>query len=362
MVVGLVITRYVSQFQALQEMGKLRLFLINSFRNLILLGFFLALLIYMTRSWVADYLKLEGTTPVVVLAVMVFFAFIFPIGTSYLQGLQRFARLGLVLSIGGLSRLVFGILLVLLGLGVSGALTANILAFIPMIFFFYHPLMKIIRIPSTETVEKHTKEILAFSLPVSLAFLGNAGIMNLDLILVKHFFSPESAGEYAAAVVLGRTILYFPGALVTAMYPMVAEAQTLQKDSYGILKKCLVLAFILSGCSLILFAVFPVFLIRILFGHQYSVAGQMLPFYALAMMALTLSSILMQFHLARKNFKFIYVLFGVLVFEWAAIQYIHQSFKFFFSILNLSQWTMMVILGFLTFREYSLSKGEKNYG
>lgn len=344
-VVSMVVARYVSQFQALQEMGKLRLFLINSFKNLALLGVFIAFLVWITRFWVADYLRLESTMPIMVLTGVVFFAFIYPLGTSYLQGLQLFTRLGFVLLTGGLFRLGFGILLVLFGFGVSGALTANFFAFIPILFFFYRPLMNIVKIKYSGPVEKHTREILAFSIPVGLAFLGNIGMMNLDLILVKHFFSPESVGQYAAATVLGRSVLYLPGALVMTMYPMVAEAQALQTDAHTYLKRCIILTSVLAGCGVILFFIMPDFLIRILFGSQYPEAGQLLSFYSLAMFFLTLSNVLIQYNLAIKDFRFIYVLLGVLAFEGMAIQYFHDSFKIILLILNLSQGALLVILG-----------------
>jgi O-antigen/teichoic acid export membrane protein len=348
MVVGMVIIRYVSQFQALQETAKLRLFLLNSLRNLSVLGILLALLIWLTRSWVGLYLRLESTAPIILLGVMVFFAFIFPVGTGYLQGLQLFGRLGCVLIFNGFARLIFGIVLVLLGYGVMGALGANVLAFFVVFLFFYQPFRKILQISTSKEIERHTKEILVFSIPVTLAFLGSSGLIFLDLILVNHFFSPDSVGQYAAAVILGRSIFYFPGALAMAMYPMAAEAQVLQKDAYDILKKCLILTGLLSGCGLILFISIPDFLIWTLFGSQYSEAGQLLSFYALAMFPFALSSVFIQFNLALKRFKFIYVLLVALALEWAAIELFHNSFGDILIIVNLTQWGILTVLGFLT--------------
>ncbi|MBI1884580.1 MAG: hypothetical protein HYS08_10330 [Chlamydiae bacterium] len=344
-VIGMVMVKYISQFQARQEGGKLRLFLLNSLRNLTLLGMFLGILVFITRLWMGRFLVLESALPLLILAVMVFMSFVLPVGTALLQGLQLFVRLGWTLVAGGISRLLFGILLVGLGLGVNGGLLANFLAAFPPILFFCGPLQRILKThASSGPVERHTREILLFSIPVTLTLLGCAGLVNLDLILVKHFFLPELAGQYAAAVILGRSIFYFPGSLAMAMYPMVNEAHALEKDAHALLKRCLLWTGVLSLGGLLLFVAFPDFLIRFLFGEQYPQASRLLPIYAFSMLPLALSNVLVQFNLGLRKYGFIYMILGACLLEWVFVSIFHKSFRDILIILNVIEWFLVGVL------------------
>lgn len=352
MVVSMVIVRYVSRFRALQEFGKLHLFFKNSFRNLIIVAAFLSFGIWLTRTWVGDYLQLSSVTPLVVLAFMVFASFIFPVGTGFVQGLQLFGRLGAIFALLGITRLLFGFLLVYWGWAVSGALLASILSYLSVTVLFYKPFRSVISKPVSGDEERHTKDILRFSIPVAFAFLGTIGLVNLDLIMVKHFFDPERAGQYAAAVVLGRSIYYFPGALAMAMYPMVSEAHDLKRDTFGILKRCLFLTGVLSGVGIVIFFMIPNFLVKTLFGGQYPQAASMMTFYSLAMFPLVLTSVLIQFNLALHKYKFLYPLMFFLFLEGVLIQYHHNSIKDILFVINLCEWLLLIVLLIISFSNF----------
>lgn len=350
-VVGLVVVKYVSDFQARGEYGKLRLFVLNSFRNLGSIGLLLGVLIYFARGWLGEFLKLESTAPLVLLAGMVFLGFVYPVGIGFLQGLQLFARFAWTLAFVGIVRLVSGVILVKAGFGVLGAIFSNILAFTATIFFSFKPLVKVLSFPERSKLEKHTKEILIFTVPATLAYLGCSGLLYLDLILVKHFFSPDMAGQYTAAVILGRSIFYFPMALSMAMYPMMSESHALQKDASRILVKCLLLTALLSAAGALAFMLFPDFWIRVLFGSQYAEATRLLPLYSLSMLPLSISNVLIQSRLAVKQFSFIPALLIALLLEFILIWTFHDTLNQVLLIINLLQWTAAFVLLFFSFRK-----------
>jgi O-antigen/teichoic acid export membrane protein len=342
-VVSLVIVKYISNFQAKQERGKLKLFVLNSLKNLGLLGSLLGIAIYVTRFWFAEFLKLDHPALLTLLAFMVFLGFIYPIGMGLLQGLQLFGRLAFAMALIGLVRLISGTIFVELGLGVSGALLANILALSVAALAAISPMLLLLKFPKQADVQRHTREILVFAVPVALAFLGGSGLLYLDLILVKHFFSPEGVGQYTAAVILGRSIFYFPGALAMAMYPMVSEAHALQKNASPILVKCLLITALFSGAGTLAFVLFPGFWIHILFGHQYPEAAGLLPYYAFSMLPLSLTHVIIQSRLAVKQYGFIPILLAVLVAECVLIVFFHKTLFQVLVILNVLQWTALLL-------------------
>ena len=46
---------------------------------------------------------------------------------------------------------------------------------------------------------------------------------NIDVILVKHYFSADEAGHYAALSQLGKIIIFGTGAIASVMFPLVVE-------------------------------------------------------------------------------------------------------------------------------------------
>ncbi len=352
-VIGLVVTRYITQFQTQDQPSKLKLFIINSLRNLLLFGVFLGFLLLFTKHLVQNFFHLESSYPILILAVMILTAFISPIGTSLLQGLQLFYRFGLFLISTGFIRLIAGIILVSLHWKIEGALTANLFSFVGGTFLLYSPLKKILSVQKTQTIEKHTREILTFSIPVTLVFIGTTCFVHLDLILVKHFL-PDIAGQYAAAVILGRSIFYFPGALAMTLYPMITEFSILQKDTLPILKRCLLMTLALSGMGLLAFIAFPEFLIQTLFGSQYPHAKELLPFYSTAMLPLALSSVLIQYELALRKFRFIYMLLGMVILEGGLILFFHTHLEAILTILNFCQWTLLIALALIVFKKQKM--------
>ncbi len=353
-VIGLVVTRYISQFQTQNQPSKLKLFIINSFRNLFFFGALLGFLLLIVQQAIQNFFHLENSKLILILAIMTLTAFVSPIGISLLQGLQLFYRFGAFLISTGLIRLITGIILVYLHWGIEGALVANIVSFAGGILLLYSPLKKILSVKKTQTIEKHTREILTFSIPVTLVFIGTTCFVHLDLILVKHFL-PDLAGQYAAAAILGRSIFYFPGALAMTMYPMITEFSILKRNTFPILKRCLFMTLILSSVGLATFIMFPDFLIHMLFGSQYPYAKELLPFYSTAMLPLALSSVLIQHELALRKFKFTYMLLGMVILEGTLILFFHAHLRSILMILNFCQWSLFIVLAFVVLRNSKIS-------
>ncbi len=55
--------------------------------------------------------------------------------------------------------------------------------------------------------------------------------MNIDLVLVKHFFPSYEAGQYAAVALVGRVLFYASWAVIHAMFPIAAQNGARQAQS-----------------------------------------------------------------------------------------------------------------------------------
>jgi len=329
----LVMARYISKFKAGEEWGKVTKFYKNSLKRMTLSTCIVIIFFLFLNGRITAFMKIPSSWPVIILGSTLFVSLLLPVNIGTLQGLQRFGYLGINACFGGVSRLLFGILFVSLGLRVNGALLATLLSALVIMIITFYPLKSLFNQRLSSNIESHTREIITYSLPVILATVSFMIITNIDLVLVKHYFSPEEAGYYAGAAVLGRSVLYLPGVIVMVIFPMISESHTLNKDTYGLLNKGLLLTAILAGTGMLSFLVMPEIMITFLFGNKFIEAAPLLRLFGVAMFPLALINIIINFNLARNKSRFIYSLVISCLLEVLLIIFFHNSLLYILYIL-----------------------------
>lgn len=322
----LVSTKYVSNFKAKKELEKIRLFRKKIFVKLISFSTAILILLLFVSPLVSSFLKIDSYIPVVILFVILFFSFLVPLNFGILQGLQKFFHQGICGSLMGILRLIFGILLIALGLRLNGAMMA-LLASSLCVFLISSNFLKDLpkSDPQSDDLGIGIGNILTYFRTVVLSSLGIIVLTNVDLILIKHYFPPDQAGIYASVAVLGRTVFYFPGVIVMAMFPIVSESYALKINPSRIMKKAFGITMLLSGSGLIVLMVFPDPMLSFLFGRAFSEGASLLRIFSLAMFFMALNNILCNFLLAIERKRFIFILLMGCVVEILLISFFHQS-------------------------------------
>ena len=127
-------------------------------------------------------------------------------------------------------KLILATIFIYFGYGVAGALGGLTLSAIIVQIFCVTTIFKDIetRFPKTkiekqavQDTSKITSTVLEF-IPVIAASLAITVFTQLDIIIAKIFVA-DKAGEYTAASVLAKTILYLTSGFVQSMYPMIAR-------------------------------------------------------------------------------------------------------------------------------------------
>jgi O-antigen/teichoic acid export membrane protein len=210
-----------------------------------------------------------------------------------MQGLCFFPRLGGNFVVEAVTRFVVGVGLVLAGYGALGAVGA-ISAAVVMAYFL--PAM-----PREVRVEAIPGEPASFAEAVQaiVFFIGQVIINNIDILLVKHFFPAEPAGIYAAIAQIGR-LLYFVCwfGIVNAMFP-VAASRPDQKKSEA-LGLPMLLVFAISCVFVLGAALFPHFIMGLIFGSKFINIGSLLALYATATALYSLSVVLIAYEMSRR--------------------------------------------------------------
>lgn len=222
------------------------------------------------------------------------------LGKGYLQGRLFFFLTGLVISIEPLIKLISAWILLNLNLEswiyssiyISAVLT-GILA-IALVFF-----KKPAEIKSKEYAFPHKFFWASF-----LTTASTISFLALDMVLVKHFLSPLEAGQYAFLSLLGK-IVYFLGSLLNVFtITLVSRETSKSKNPYISFSSLFGLSALLCGIGILTLGIFGSFFIPLIFGTKaLAVIPYALP-YVTAISLFTLGSILVTYHLAKKDYLF----------------------------------------------------------
>jgi O-antigen/teichoic acid export membrane protein len=246
---------------------------------------------------VAGFLHLGSPTPVLMLAAWLPPAVVGAVLLGVLVGRLRFTPVAVAMLIGGgAARLLFGVVLVKAGLGVTGAMLAGTLAAIVTLCIVAWPLRREFRssrLPSTRLLAAGD------GLAALLALGGFWVFAGIDTFFVRHLLAPHPAGLYAAAATGSRIALFAPAAFVTLVFPRFAttngrgpEARRLLVQSMGVV---VVIGFVVAGAIVAL----PGPLVHILFGKGFSGSAGTIGILAVEASVLGVIGLLVFFHLAR---------------------------------------------------------------
>lgn len=253
----------------------------------------IAAVLFIAQKPFAAYLNLPDHWILGLLALGV--AVYAPLGVKRgaMQGLCFFPRLGGNFVVEAVTRFAVGVGLVIAGYGVLGAVGAISAAVV--MAYFLPPMPREVR------VEAIPGEPASFAEAVQaiVFFIGQVIINNIDILLVKHFFPAEPAGIYAAIAQIGR-LLYFVCwfGIVNAMFPVAASRQDQKKsEALGL---PMLLVFAISCVFVLGAALFPHFIMGLIFGSKFINIGSLLALYATATALYSLSVVLIAYEMSRR--------------------------------------------------------------
>ncbi len=328
------VTRFFSSFkvqrQYHQAIQLLRHFLL--LMSIIALSFFL--LIFFASHHISSFLQISSRALVILFGLSLVFSMVLPILWGGLQGLQKFGLLTLSLIINSGLKLALGVLFVLLGFGILGAMSAIAVSYfvttILSSLIMGVSLLKERAVAHQELIPKNSSptnfsEVYHYSLSAGLVLLCFMVLTNIDLILVKHFFTPIEAGYYSIAQMVGKIILILPIPIVTVMFPKLSSLEGREKRPAATLKKSLGIAVFLCGGAVILSLLFPSAIVKILSGKVYLECSPLVGMFSVNMTLFSLTLILLYYHLSTPERWFLYPLFFFTLIEIGFIILFHDT-------------------------------------
>lgn len=320
----MMVSRKVSEYRAKNDVGSISHFYYSVNIFTAVFGIVLLSACFTFSPMLQSYLKTPNITAIYLLGIILLLTFLPIINNAFLQGLQNFTFFSACGALGVLLKIFFSVALVWLGSGVNGALGGVALSFLAIWLISYGGLRSQLLAGRGKPFRTGHISVLS-SLPVLIANIAFAAMTQLDMVLVNYYFSPHDAGMYAAASILGKAVMYLPGGVALALFPMVAENNARNKNSANLLIQALILAAVLCLSGSIFYYYFGEWLIRVLYGENYREAGEVLRYYGFAILPMTLVMVTEYFLIAKGRVVFAYLFMAVAPIQLLAVYYYHAS-------------------------------------
>lgn len=293
---------------------------------------------------VAGFLGVGSPWLVVVVAAILPFGLPLTGNLGSFQGLQWFVRLGSAKVVLAGLKLALGVVLVLLGYGVYGAFGAMVVS--SLVVFALTTFYLRWRLPkpaNSHPFEYH--RAYSFTVPAILVGFCLTVPGNVDVILVKHFFTSHEAGLYTAASVLGKALVFLPLGICTALFPKVSREGAVEDPSRldVLFDRAMLYSAVIGGAGAVLYWVAPRFVVSTFFGPAYADAAPLVRWYGLAVCAFVLALVTLYYQLARGRSRFVYAFTVVSLGEMLLIWLYHPT------TLRVVQLVLLVNLGLLAF-------------
>jgi len=218
--------------------------------------------------------------------------------------------------------------------GAIGGILTSVFAGLILSFYFNKDIIKE-KSKETKFDKIYLKGISYFIVSIIILL-----VFNLDILLARIFFSPETTGLYAVLSILGKICFFGTISISKAMFPLTSEKKELGEKSTSLLLKSILITFLICAGVFLLFFFFPEIIIQTLYGPKYLNIAHLLIYSTIAMTILAVSNLILLYGLSTdslKNSAFLFILpiieiIILSIYHGSLIQYI-SAFIFFNTIM-----------------------------
>jgi O-antigen/teichoic acid export membrane protein len=322
---SMLIVRKVSGFKASETLFLVKPFLFRVYKLLIIASIVILLIFWAINVQLREYLRIPSISTLFLFEIVLIFSLFNTVNSSLFQGLQKFIYLGIVGLIAVILKMIISVIFISFGLAIDGALSGILLSM--LIVFIIGAAILWFQLPRSLDIKESFFNISAVSriYPVLSATIAASAMTQLDMVLVNWYFPPREAGLYAAASVLGKAILYLPGGLIVALFPMVSELHSKGESGLKIFRQSILATLICCGSVCAIYWMFGDQIIKLFYGQNYDGAGQILRWYGFAILPMATVIIAEQYLIARGQVLFAWIFLAIAPLQILAIYLWHTE-------------------------------------
>ena len=236
-----------------------------------------------------------------------------------LQGVHAYREVGWSIVLEASARLVSGLVLVALGLGVTGAYLGTPVSMAVTAIVLIVIARRRIGVADPALAAAKLRDLVAGAWPAVIGLFLVAVLQNVDVILVKRTIGGDAAGAYAAAAVAAKAVVWVAIGVGLYLLPEATRKAGAGEDPRPVLLRALGVVAVVAVPMLIVYAVAPGALLRLAFGEETVPAAGALLVLGIAMTLLAAGYLCVQYMLALREVRFLFALGVAAVAEIAVL-------------------------------------------
>ncbi len=319
-----IVARFGAQYQATGEAGKMRR--LNDFVLWVSIGIFAVgiAIAAVFRAQFAAFFRVEGSWSLSLTVVLTALGVVLALARGVQQGAQRFTALSVSQIIEYFGKAALGAIAVFAGLGVVGVLVGQIVASIAAASYTLGDTHKRFTV-AAERLRLDPRKLLKACAGIAGAYVALAVLINVDVVLAKHYLSAREAGLYAVATLPGRALASIMFILPTMLLPKAAARASAGQPSHGLLRAAFGASAAAWLCALVAFYSVPVPIVYLIAGGAYTQAAPLVFLYGCSAAIFAFVSVVVSYRAGHGNFGFVLPLLIVVSAELIAIANFHKS-------------------------------------
>ncbi|MBE2316398.1 glycosyltransferase [Solirubrobacter sp. CPCC 204708] len=288
-------------------------------RRLLIGGAVVTALAVLLREPISDLIAVEeawaaaATAPTAVLWILL------SVERGALQGVHAYKPVAWSLVFEATGRLLFGVVLVGAGLGVTGAYLGTPLSLLAMALGLWWIGRGRFGAAHGGHAAQRLWDLVGGAWPAVVGLFLIAVLQNVDVIMVKRQIGGDEAGAYAAAAVAAKAVVWIAIGIGLYLLPEATRAARLGQDPRPVLARALGVVSVVAVPMLAVYALAPETVLRLAFGPETVVAADALFVLGCAMSLLAVGYLAVQYMLALGRVAFLPVLGAVAIAEVALL-------------------------------------------
>ena len=347
--VQLLVSKEVSSYLATDAHGKAATFVKKSLLHVTITGCSLALLGIIFSRFIAEFLNIEGTTPVILLMLILICYTPFPVFVGTVQGSKKFITAGIIAIFWGIFRFFNGAV-AFWGFGgrLNGILVGITLAVILTVLFAWTRARSIFKTAGEKLTDGEFRRAYSLVIPIAFTLFAVTVLRSIDLVLAGRFFSPAEADAYTCASQVGKAFFMLT-AIVMVMFPHVSEQRSLKQDPLIYITKSLAVTVGLMLVGILISVISPGLIMRIItVGKTIPGAEPLIQIIGIVIMCVSIIHIIAHYLLAQHKSGFIPVLVAGIILQVVLISVFHSTpLEMLWAVCSANAITMGLMIAFL---------------
>lgn len=326
------------------------------YKRIIFLMFFISGVIFIFllvfSSLIGNFLHFENTNYVLISGIIIIFTYLSIANEAFLRSSLKFKYLSFLSFLGSLIKLISGGVLVILGYKIFGALIGVLLNSTVLFLLGGFPFLYLLK-KRKSVINFSMKPIFKYAIPASLTILASTSFISTDIIMVKHFFSPHTAGLYGGLSLIGKVIFYFTYPIPIVMFPLIIKRHTRGIAFHSLFYLSLLMVLVSGFLITLFYFIFPDLTVNVFLGKKdYTSIAPYLGVFGVYLTVYSLINVCISFFLSIGKTSIYKFVLPFAFLQASLILIFHNNFQEIIVVSMLSCGLLLVALLLYYYREF----------